>query len=79
MPHEGFANPVTCNGTRFHLNMPVSKLAKRVTRATKASNVNSTPLVAETVDGATVTKMGRPLTDPRHAQGLEEGWTFKET
>ena len=33
MPHEGYANPITNDGPRFHLNMPVSELAERVNRA----------------------------------------------
>ena len=64
MPHEGFADPVTSDGTRFRSNIPVRELIKRVTRAIEASDVASTPLVAKTVDGATVTKMSRPLTEP---------------
>ena len=56
MPHEGFADPITSDGTRFCLNMPVSELTERVTRAIEASDVNSTPPVAETTDGAIVTK-----------------------
>ena len=63
MPHEGFASPVTSDGTGFRSNMPVSELTEHVTRATEASNINSTPLVAKTMDGATVTKMSRPLTE----------------
>ena len=57
MPHEGFADPVTSDGTGFHSNMPISELTEHVTQAIEASDVNSTPPVAETVDGATVTKM----------------------
>ena len=53
MPHDGFADPVTSDGTGFHSNMPISKLTERVTRAIEASDVNSTPPVAETTDGAT--------------------------
>ena len=79
MPHEGFADSITSDGTGFCSNMHVSELTEHVTRATEASNVNSTPPVAETMDGATVTKTSRPLTDPCHARGLEEGWTCKET
>ena len=63
MPHEGFAKPVANDRTGFRSNMPVSELTKHVTRATEASNINSTPLVAETMDGATVTKKSRPLTE----------------
>jgi len=56
MPHEGFANPITSDRTGFHSNIPVSELTKHVTRATEASNVNSTPLVMDTMDGAIVIK-----------------------
>ena len=78
MPHEGFANPVTSDGTRICSNMPVSELTERATRAVEASDVNSTPPVVETVDGAIVTKMSRPLNEsPPHAGA--QGWTCKET
>ena len=60
MPPEGFTDPITSDGTRFHSNKPVSELIKRVTRAIKASDIASTPLVAKTVDGATVTKRADP-------------------
>ena len=56
MPPEGFADPVTSDETGFCLNTPISELIKRVTRAIEASDVASTPLVAETMDGVTVTK-----------------------
>jgi len=59
MPHEGFADPVTSNGTGFYLNMPVSELTERVTRDIEASDVNSAPPAAKTMDGATVTKTSR--------------------
>ena len=63
MPPEGFADPVTSDGTGFHLNIPVSELIKCVTRAIEASDVALTPLVAKTTDGVTVTKTSRPLTE----------------
>jgi len=53
MPHEGFADPITSDGTEFRSNMPVSKLTECVTRVIEASDVNSTPLVAKTKDGVT--------------------------
>ena len=56
MPHEGYANPVMNDGPGFHSNVPIIKLTKRVTRAIEATDVSSTPLVAETVDGVTITK-----------------------
>ena len=56
MPPKDFANPVASDGTRFHLNIPVSELIKHVTRAIEASDVASTPPVVKTVNGATVTK-----------------------
>ena len=43
MPHEGYANPIMNDGPRFHSDMPVSELTERVTRATEASDVSSTP------------------------------------
>ena len=51
MPHEGYADPITNNGPRFHSNVPISELTERVTRAIEASDVSSAPLVAKTVDG----------------------------
>ena len=53
MPHEGYANPIMNDGLRFHLDMPVSEVTERVTRAIEASVVSSAPLVAETKDGVT--------------------------
>ena len=55
-PPEGFADPVTSDGTEFRSNIPVSELIKRVPRAVEASDVASTPTVAKTMNGATVTK-----------------------
>ena len=79
MPHEGYANPITNDGPIFHSNMPVSELTERVTRAIEASDVSSTPMVVETVDGATIAKMSRPSTEPLLVRGLEESFTHKET
>ena len=56
MPHEGYANLVMNDGPRFHLDMPISELTEHVTRAIEASDVSSTPPIAETVDGVTITK-----------------------
>ena len=64
MPHEGYADPIMNDGPRFHSNMPVSELVEHVTRAIKASNVSSTPPVAETADGVIITKTSRPSTGP---------------
>ena len=63
IPHEGFADPITSDRTGFRSNMPVSELTERITRAIEASDVNSTPPIAETADGEIVTKMSRPLTE----------------
>ena len=57
MTHEGYANHVMNDGPRFHLDMPISELTERITRAIEASDVSSTPPIVETVDGATITKM----------------------
>ena len=56
MPHKGYADPIMNDEPRFHLDMPVSELTKRVTRAIEASDVSSTPPVVETRDGVTITK-----------------------
>ena len=54
----------TMDGPGFHSNMPVSELAECVTQVIKASDVSSTPLVAETVDGVTITKTSRSSIGP---------------
>ena len=56
MPPEGFADPVTSDGTGFRTNIPISELIKRVIQAIEASDVASTPLVVETMNGVTETK-----------------------
>ena len=53
MPHEGYVDPVTNDGPGFHLNIPVSELTERVTRAIEARDVSSAPSVVETADGVT--------------------------
>ena len=40
MLHEGYANPITNDGPRFHSNMPISELTERDTRAIEASVVS---------------------------------------
>jgi len=70
MPHEGFADPVTSDGTGFYSNMPVSELTERDTRAIKASVVSSAPLIAKTEDGVTHDTWPTPI-EPHRAQGLE--------
>ena len=79
MPPEGFANPVTSDGTRFRSNIPISELIKRITRAIEASDVASTPPIVKITDGATVTKTSRPLTESPPRTGAREGWTCNET
>ena len=41
---------------KFHSDMPISELIERDTRAIEASDVSSTPPVAETTDRVTITK-----------------------
>ena len=43
MPHEGYADPITNDGPRFHSNVPISELTERVTRAIEASDISSAP------------------------------------
>ena len=59
MPHEGYADPIMNDEPEFHSNIPISELTERVTRAIEANEINSIPLVVETVDGATVAKTSR--------------------
>ena len=70
MPHEGYADPVTNDGPRFHLDIPVSELTEHVTRAIEASDVSSTPPIVETADGVTHKTWPTP-TEPNRARGLE--------
>ena len=53
MPHEGYSDPVTNDGPRFHSNMPISELIEHDTRAVEASVTNSAPPIVETEDGVT--------------------------
>ena len=71
MPHEGYADPVMNDGPRFHLDKPVSELTKHDTRAIEASDVSSTPPVAETVDEVMITKTSRPSTGPSLRVGAQ--------
>ena len=70
MPHEGFADPITSDETRFCSNMPISELTEHDTRAIEASVVSSAPPVVESKDG--VTHETRPTpTEPHGARWLE--------
>ena len=71
MPHDGYADPVTNDGPRFHADMPVSELTERDTRAIEASDVSSTPPILETTDGVTITKMSQPSTGPLLCAGAQ--------
>ena len=53
MPHEGYADPVTNDGPRFHVDMPISEPNERDTRAIKASDVSSTPRLQKPWDELT--------------------------
>ena len=61
--------PSADDGPRFHSNMPISELTERVTRVIEASVVSLAPLVAETTDGATITKTSQPSTGPLLSAG----------
>ena len=47
MSQEGYADPITNDGPRFHSIIPISELTEHDTRvrAIKASHVSSAPLV----------------------------------
>ena len=57
--------PSANDGPRFHMNIPVSELIERDTRAIEASVVNSAPPVAETEDGVTRENTADPYQTPR--------------
>ena len=62
--------PSANDGPGFDMNVPVSELIERDTRAIETSVVSSAPLVAETTDG--VMHEIRPIpTEPNRARGLE--------
>ena len=56
--------PSANDGLGFHSNMPISELAKRDTRAIKASGISLTPPVAETMDEVTQEIMRATPIDP---------------
>jgi hypothetical protein len=70
MPHGGYADPIMNDGPGFHSDMPVSELTEHDTRPIEASVINSTPLVAETVDGVMHKTWLTPI-EPNGARGLE--------
>ena len=70
MPHESSSTPSTNDGSEFHMNIPISELIERDTRAIEASIVNSTPLVVETEDGVTHETRSTPI-KPQGARVLE--------
>ena len=66
---RALSTPSADDGPRFHLNVPISELIERDTRAIEASVVSSAPPVAEDEDG--VTWEARPtLIRPQGARGL---------
>ena len=70
MLYEGYVDPATNDGPRFHSNIPVSELAEHDTRAIEASVVSSAPPVVETMDRVTHEIRPTPA-KPNEAQGLE--------
>ena len=44
MPHGGYADPITNDGTGFHSDMPISELTKHVTRAIEVTLPTTTLL-----------------------------------
>ena len=53
--------PSAKDGPGFHMNIPVSELIERDTRAVEASVANSDPPVAETEDGVTCKTRPTPI------------------
>ena len=71
MPDEGFADPIMNDKPGFHSNMPVSELTEHVTQANGTNDISATPSVAETSDGAAITKMNQPLIKPLLCTGAQ--------
>ena len=73
MPHEGYADPVTNDGSGFHSIIPIGELTERVTRARaiEASDVSSDPLVVRNRGRGNAHNSNRPLPRPNGAQGLK--------
>ena len=61
--------PSADDGPRFYLNMLISELTERDTRATEASAVSSAPPIVETKDRVTHETWPTP-TEPHGARGL---------
>ena len=55
---RALSTPSANDGPGFHMNVPISKLIERGTRAVEASVVNSAPPIVKTEDG--VTRETRP-------------------
>jgi hypothetical protein len=53
--------PSANDGSRLHMNIPVSELIERGTRAIEASVVNSAPSVVEIEDGVTRENTADPI------------------
>ena len=71
MPHEGYVDPVMNDRPGFHSNIPDSELIEHVTRAIEASDISSTPPVAETIVGVMITKMRQPSIGPLLCAGAQ--------
>ena len=67
---SALTTPSTEDGPRFHMNVPISELIERDTRADEASVVSSAPPVVETEDGVTRETWPAPIR-PQGARGLE--------
>ena len=66
---RAMSTPSANDGPGFHMNIPVSELIERDTRAVEASFVNSTPPVADTEDEVMHETWPTPIR-PQQARGL---------
>ena len=57
--------PSANDGSRFHMNIPISELIEHDTRAIEARIINSAPSVVETEDGVARENMADPYQIPR--------------
>ena len=71
MSQEGYADPITNDGPRFHSIIPVSELIERVTRARaiEASDISSAPPVVRNRGRDNAQNSNRPLPSPMELKG----------
>ena len=72
MPQEGYADPITNDGPRFHSITPVSELTELVFEPERSGQVTKlSPSGCEEPDGVAQNNSHRPPRRPDRARGLK--------